>query len=67
MAECYTCRVLRSKIEQARRNREFEAVREISQEMSDHYAAYHQPREAQEYPELPGSEKLFGQRARVGR
>lgn len=67
MTDCYTCRVLRSQIERARANKDMAAAARISQEMATHYTNYHQPREMQEYPELPGSEKLFGQRVRLGK
>lgn len=48
MDGCYTCRVLHSKMQRARAQKASDAtIKAISQEMAEHYAAYHQHQEVE--------------------
>lgn len=64
MIPCSQCGSLKSQIERAKRAGDVQKVNTLTQVLLTHYAEVHQ---VERYPELPGSEKLFGKTVRVGR
>lgn len=64
MIPCAQCGSLKSQIEHAKREGNQQKAATLTEVLLTHYAEVHQ---VERYPELPGSEKLFGKTVRLGK
>lgn len=64
MIPCAQCGSLKGQIERAKREGNQQKVSMLTQVLLTHYAEVHQ---VERYPEIPGSERLFGVTVRMGK